>query len=312
MQSAINWLNDELLKTPVLTDTFLIKERKLESEIKELKRKQRQSFNLRTEMENATKQIKEHKSRFEQALGVKIRIETLIQDKLIGNTSELLEEIQLCQQKIKQLNDFLKNNYDIEKKIKSAEECINKNMNDIGKNLDFEQAYQPVNLKFSLNSFDLYFDVNEKHVYLRSVGSGANWLGCHISLFTALMKYFCQQENSCLIPPVLFLDQPSQVYFPTSIDISGKFDAKELKKNEGKESEADADIKSVTNLYQQLVDFCKQTYKETHIMPQIIITDHADNLKLKECDFDADLVKGRRWRNEGEGFIKLTDFDVIE
>ena len=102
------------------------------------------------------------------------------------------------------------------------------------------------------------------------------------------------------------------MYFPTSIDISGKFDAKELKKNEGKESEADADIKSVTNLYQQLVDFCKQTYKETHIMPQIIITDHADNLKLKECDFDADLVKGRRWRNEGEEFIKLTDFDVIE
>lgn len=312
LQSAINWLNDELLKTPVLTDSFLLKAKKLESEINELRRNQRTVLSLRTEMENATKQIKEHKSRFEQALGVKIRIETLIQDKLIGNTSELLEEIQLCQQKIKQLNDFLKNNYDIEKKIKLAEECINKNMNDIGKNLDFEQAYQPVNLKFSLNSFDLYFDVNKKHVYLRSVGSGANWLGCHISLFTALMKYFCQQENSCLIPPVLFLDQPSQVYFPTSIDISGKFDAKELKKNEGKESEADADIKSVTNLYLQLVDFCKQTYKETHIMPQIIITDHADNLKLKECDFDADLVKGRRWRNEGEGFIKLTDFDVIE
>ncbi len=307
LQLAINWLNSELLKIPVLTDTFLVKAEKLESEINELKRKQRTVLALRTEMENATKQIKEQKSRFEQAIGVKVRIETLIQDKLIGNTSELLEKIQLCEQKIKQLNDFLKNTYDIERKLKSAEECINKNMNTIGKNLDFEPAYQLANLKFSLSSFDLYFDLNGKHVYLRSVGSGANWLACHISLFTALIKYFCQQGNSCLMPPILFLDQPSQVYFPTSIDIHEKFDAKELKKNEGKEDEADADMKSVTNLYQQLVDFCKKTFEETHIMPQIIITDHADNLKLEGCDFDSELVKGRRWRKKNDGLIKLTD-----
>ena len=312
LQSAINWLNDELLKTPVLTSSFLMKAKKLESEINELKRKQRTTLALRTEMENVTKQIKDRKSRFEQALGIKIRIETLIQDKLIGNTSELLEEIQSCEEKIKRLNDFLKNTYDIENKIKSAEECINKNMNAVGKNLDFEQAYQPVKLKFSLSSFDLYFDVNGTPVYLRSIGSGANWLACHISLFTALTKYFCQQGNTCLIPPILFLDQPSQVYFPTSIDISKKFDAKELKKNEGKEDEADADMKSVTNLYQQLVDFCDKTVKETHIMPQMIITDHADNLKLMGCDFDKDLVKGRRWRNEHDGFIKLASFDAVE
>ena len=304
LQSAINWLNDELLKTPVLTNGFLVKAKKLESEINELKRNQRTVLALRTEMENATKLIKERKSRFEQAIGVKVRIETLIQDKLIGNTSELLEQIQLCEDKIKQLNNFLKNTYDIDRKIKSAEECINENMNAIGKNLDFEQTYQPVNLKFSLNSFDLYFDINGKPVYLRSVGSGANWLACHISLFTALIKYFCQQGNSCLIPPILFLDQPSQVYFPTSIDISEIFDAKELKKNEGKENEADADMKSVTNLYQQLVDFCSQTAEETNIKPQIIITDHADKLKLRDCDFDEDLVRNRRWRNQGDGFIK--------
>lgn len=307
LQSAINWLNDELLKTPVLTDSFLVKEKKLESEINNLKHNRRTTLTLRTEMENATKQIKERKSRFEQAIGVKVRIETLIQDKLIGNTSELLEQIQLCEDKIKQLNSFLRNTYDIDRKIKSAEECINENMNAIGKKLDFEQAYQPVNLKFSLNSFDLYFDINGKPVYLRSVGSGANWLACHISLFTALIKYFCQQGNSCLIPPILFLDQPSQVYFPTSIDISEIFDAKELKKNEGKENEADADMKSVTNLYQQLVDFCNKTAEETNIMPQVIITDHADNLKLTACNFDTDLVRGRRWRNEYDGFIKLTD-----
>ena len=151
----------------------------------------------------------------------------------------------------------------------------------------------------------MYFEVAKSKIYLRSVGSGANWLACHISLFTALLKYFCQQGNFCLIPPILFLDQPSQVYFPISTDIEEEFNAKELKRKEDKESEADADLSAVTNLYQQLVDFCKKTYEETEIMPQIIITDHADKLKLQNCDFEKELVRNRRWRNIGDGFIKL-------
>ena len=97
------------------------------------------------------------------------------------------------------------------------------------------------------------------------------------------------------------------MYFPTSTDIASEFDAKKLKEAEGKEEQVDADLKSVTNLYQQLVKFCKETFKETNIMPQIIITDHADNLKLEDCDFDKDLVRGRRWRGKNEGFIKIGD-----
>lgn len=307
LQSAIEWLNGELRKTPVLAESFLVKQKALKQERDVLKKDLSRCQKLITDMENVQKQARERRSRYEQAVNVKERIVATIQEKLIGNEPELLEEIDKYENSIKRINKFLSDNYNIENKMKSAEIAINKNMNVIGGKLDFEQTYKPVNLNFSLDTFDLHFNVKGKPVYLRSVGSGANWLACHISLFTGLIKYFCQQGSSCLIPPILFLDQPSQVYFPTSTDIASEFDAKKLKEAEGKEEQVDSDLKSVTNLYQQLVKFCKETFEETKIMPQIIITDHADNLKLEDCDFDKDLVRGRRWRAKNEGFIKLID-----
>ena len=307
LQSAIEWLNSELQKTPVLAETFLVKQKELKQERDELKKTLSHYKELIADMENVQKQARERRTRYEQAVNVKERIVAIIQEKLIGNESELLEEIGKCEGSIKSIKKFLGDNYNIENKMKSAEIAINKNMNTIGEKLDFEETYKPVNLIFSLDTFDLHFNIKGESVYLRSVGSGANWLACHISLFTGLIKYFCQQGSSCLIPPILFLDQPSQVYFPTSTDIASEFDAKKLKEAEGKEEQVDSDLKSVTNLYQQLVKFCKETFEETKIMPQIIITDHADNLKLEDCDFDKDLVRGRRWRAKNEGFIKLID-----
>lgn len=310
LQSAIEWLNGELRKTPVLAESFLVKQKALKQERDVLKKDLSRCQKLITDMENVQKQARERRSRYEQAVNVKERIVATIQEKLIGNEPELLEEIGKYEDSIKRINKLLSDNYNIEKKMKSAEIAINKNMNAIGGKLDFEKTYKPVNLNFSLDTFDLHFDIKGKAVYLRSVGSGANWLACHISLFTGLIKYFCQQGASCLIPPILFLDQPSQVYFPTSTDIATEFDAKKLKEAEGKEEQVDSDLKSVTNLYQQLVDFCKDTFKETSIMPQIIVTDHADNLKLTDCDFDKELVRGRRWREKNEGFIKIEKKDV--
>jgi len=135
---------------------------------------------------------------------------------------------------------------------------------------------------------------------------GAIWLYSHVCLFTSLPRYFCSLKNKCKIPSILFLDQPSQVYFPTIIDTdTTKFDPQTLKKIEKKEMSVDDDLKAVTNLFDQLVAFCNSTEKETGIQPQIIITDHADNLQLENADFE-DLVNGRRWREENSGLVKLT------
>ncbi len=124
---------------------------------------------------------------------------------------------------------------------------------------------------------------NKSKVFLRSMGSGANWLYCHIALFTSIQRYFCSIGDKALVPPILFLDQPSQVYFPTSIDHEENFSAKDLKEKEGKIETLDEDLSAVTNLFDQLISFCSSTDTETGIIPQIIVTDHADNLKLKDA-----------------------------
>jgi hypothetical protein len=139
------------------------------------------------------------------------------------------------------------------------------------------------------------------------MGSGANWLYCHLTLFLALQRFFCSLGDSCCIPSILFIDQPSQVYFPSVLDSGTEFVPERLAKIEGeaRKRPVDEDVKAVTNLYSQFVRFCKETLSATGIEPQLIVTDHADNLVLEDgVEFEA-LVQGRRWRTRG--FIELKE-----
>lgn len=99
----------------------------------------------------------------------------------------------------------------------------------------------------------------------------------------------------------MFLDQPSQVYFPTTIDTAPKFDAKDLKQKEGKE--ADDDLRAVTNLFIQIANVLYSMEKDYGFMPQVIISDHADYLDLKEYNFTDYVVC--RWRGKDNGFIDV-------
>ncbi len=171
-------------------------------------------------------------------------------------------------------------------------------MNDIGNKLSFEESFKPLNLKFSFETFDLWNEKEKgKKVFLRSMGSGANWLYCHLVLFMSLHKLFCQ-INDCKIPPILFLDQPTQVYFPnTSLDTNEEFDPEALAPSEKTQS-VDDDISSVNRFFSEIIDFCDTTKKETGSMPQIIITDHADDLKLENNKVFNSFVRAR-WRTRG-------------
>jgi hypothetical protein len=98
---------------------------------------------------------------------------------------------------------------------------------------------------------------------------GANWLYCHLTLFLALQRYFCGIGERCLIPSVLFLDQPSQVYLPSVLDSASEFSPRDLATKEGasRKRPVDDDISAVTNLYSQLVNFCEETLQRTFRTP---------------------------------------------
>lgn len=300
LENAINWLNLELSKSNYLLDSFESDKKEIEGQIVCIDNQIKDISDHIMMLDKITSQLQKNRGLEEQGLKVKLKIENLLESLTGIDSSKLDEEIQKSNRKIDGYKENLKNKFDVDKKLLEAEKYINNEMKKISKNFNFEESYGVINLKFSLESFELWHQKNNgEKIYLRSMGSGANWLYSHITLFLALNKFFCSLKNQSLIPPILFLDQPSQVYFPTAIrDENEEFSIDDIENKKGTKTK-DEDLRAVTNLFNQLVSFCKTTLEETGIEPQIIITDHADHLILdNNIDFET-LVNGRRWRQRG-------------
>lgn len=307
LSDAIDWLNTELKKTPQMLASFLPERRKLEAEIKEINQELKDISDEIRKILEVNKELEQNKSLEEQALRVLLTIENELKWALGKKTSFSDLNIGQIKQDIKDLEDKLITNYNVDEKLREAEDFINQSMNEIGLKLDFEDSYQPINLHFDIHTFELYhlrIKGNEKKkIYLRSMGSGANWLYSHICLFLSLLKYFSFLGDKALVPTVLFLDQPTQVYFPSVVDINEEiFDPKKLKEMKGEPEKLDTDLQAVTNLFQQIILFIENIYNDYGFKPQIIVSDHADRLKLKEGYSFENYVK-HRWRKKDEGFI---------
>jgi len=300
LNEAVMWLNRELGRSKYLLESYEEQELKVKLGIEKLKSEVESADKKIASLDKQIEELDKYKTQYEFALKAKLQAEMILEQLLEKPDQKLEEQLKDVMKRISELTHFLKN-YDIENKLIEGEKEICSIMEDIGNRFEFETSYQPINLRFSLDTFDLWHEVGERKVFLRSMGSGANWLYCHLTLFLALHRYFCRLGDNCLIPSILFLDQPSQVYFPSVLDTENEFSPKKIadKVGDDRKRPVDDDIKAVTNLYTQLVKFCEETLKETGIEPQIIVTDHADNLKLDgEVTFES-LVQGRRWRTYG-------------
>ena len=303
LTEAINWLNSELRKSPMRIDSFLPKKYEYEKELQEINQQIRLVNIEISKINEINKSLENDRSLEEQSLKIKLQIENELEwsrDKSISFDEEKFKDIK---KRIEEIEEVLQKTYNVEHKLKEAESFINRTMNDIGCKLDFEVSYQPINLCFDIHTFELYhLKDNNTRVYLRSIGSGANWLYSHICLFLAILKYFASLGDKALVPSILFLDQPSQVYFPATVDVSEDgFDAKGLKKLENKS--ADEDLKAVTNLFIQIINVINTIKEEYGFMPQIIISDHADHLDLGEYNFNDYVVS--RWRGKDQGFVDM-------
>jgi len=256
-----------------------------------------------TEIENTDEQLAKQKSLYESILMQKAKLFVLLDTLNMADDIELEKEIKDLKKQLKKITDALKE-YDVQKGLAYASDKVNEYMAEIGTHFEFEASYKPINLKFSFETFDLYhLTPDEEEIYLRSMGSGANWLYCHVTLFLALHRYFAELGGKCAIPSLLFLDQPTQVYFPNfNRDTSESFEeqkGQEARQRTENERPVDEDVKAVENLFSQLSIYCKELELNNGFSPQIIVTDHADNLTLDNgVEFES-LVNGNRWRSRG-------------
>ncbi|HHF3183989.1 TPA: DUF3732 domain-containing protein [Vibrio alginolyticus] len=283
---------------------------KFESSLVDVKRKTEAVSRALTELnqqvmeiEKTEKQLVEQKSLYESILMQKAKLFALIDTLNMADDAELEKQVKDLSKQIKDITRDLKK-YDVQKGLEKASADVNTYMADIGSYFEFEASYKPINLHFSFETFDLYHltPTNEK-IHLRSMGSGANWLYCHVTLFLALHKYFSLQGNSCAIPSILFFDQPTQVYFPNfNRDNADTFEEQknlESEQRTKKERHVDEDIKAVENLFSQFSNYCSELELDNGFSPQIIVTDHADSLTLSNGVPFEDLVNGNRWRSRG-------------
>ncbi len=120
------------------------------------------------------------------------------------------------------------------------------------------------------------FDTNIRNKLVK-----ANKNSTMATLFNALLHLSCK-ENKSVIPSFLFLDQPSQVYFP-----------KEYKQTE---DDVDENIEQVKNIFKVIKDELEIIKKDCDFMPQVVIMDHAD-----EKEFNTYVKK--RWSKDGDKLI---------
>ncbi|MFN7310149.1 MAG: DUF3732 domain-containing protein, partial [Vampirovibrionales bacterium] len=257
-----------------------------------------------TEIEKTEKELSEQKSLYESILMQKARLFVLLDTLNMADDEELENQITRFKNQLKEINTELKK-YEVKKGLESSTEKVNQYMAEIGKHFAFEKSYEPINLHFSFETFDLYHLQGDEKIYLRSMGSGANWLYSHITLFLALHKYFAELGDECAIPSLIFFDQPTQVYFPNfNRDNSTTFEEQKKQEVEQRRKSAipqdvDDDITAVENLFSQLSIYCSEVEEANGFCPQIIVTDHADNLILSNGVLFDSLVNGNRWRTRG-------------
>lgn len=282
---AAEWLDNELMITEKYTADF-------SEDIRKLKEIHSQ---IDVKIQEVWKQIKTIEQKFisskvlvskrEKVNYAKARIALYAEMSDSGIFETVDEDIAELKGKIKQLEEKIQG-FDVDTKKAKAQAFLSENMNRLSLSLDFEDEYRPINLNFGLidETFDIYqYQNNREKIHLYEMGSGANWVSCHIALFLSFLRYFAKQNNSPM-PLFMFFDQPSQVYFPQG--------------NSNKDDEiTQADLMAVNKMYQTIFDEINSIGKDTGILPQIIIVDHVDGKNL-ECKEEFEGYIRCNWRNE--------------
>jgi hypothetical protein len=185
--------------------------------------------------------------------------------------------------------------YDLKSKIEEANVFINKTMNTLKDKLDFEEELKQGEMKFDLATFDFYYLHKSKKIHLSEMGSGANWLACHLCLFLALLKLTVRENSS--IPAVLFFDQPSQVYFPKVRRVFSSSNREELL-TDNDADKVDENIVQVINIFNVINEFLDELANDVNInfKPQVIVLEHADEPEL-------DKFIRVRWSTKGKKLI---------
>ncbi|MDD3854237.1 DUF3732 domain-containing protein [Sulfurimonas sp.] len=282
-EKAKNKIKSELSEINLIPPKIIEQKNKLEDELKKYKQKYEEENSKYFSIRNTYQHIVSQEDKKEKLLELKSKIKSnqqILKDFKIFNNKEKEELLQ----KQKNLQDELAG-FNFETTLKQVEVKIAEYINEIINNgLELEKSLGDANLYFNIEEFSLFQNFKSKRIYLSEMGSGSNWLNCHIALMLGLHKYIAL--NNSKIPSFIFFDQPSQVYFPSEEDIN------KSKIDENKES----DLTTVKNIFRNIIKNIEEinSNKNVNSQIQLLITDHYST---DEEWFTKHIIKDGEWIN---------------
>ncbi len=190
----------------------------------------------------------------------------------LEDTSDLRRRISELQKRIASLASQLSDEV-VDERVESILSILSRDMTAWAQKLRLEHSEYP--LRLDLKRLTVVADTVDGPVLMEEMGSGENCVGYHLIAHLALHRWFVNKRRP--VPRFLFVDQPSQVYFPPDTDVDGTM--------EGSKEE---DREAVARMYLLAYDLVQELKPDF----QVIITDHAD---LKESWFQDSVIE--RWRH---------------
>lgn len=190
-----------------------------------------------------------------------------------GGIPALVRRVDLAKKRVDDLEAKLAE-YDIEERLQSILNLVGTQMSALARDLETEYSSFPYRL--DLKRLTVSADTPSGPVSMDRMGSAENWLACHLIAHLALHQYLAGRDRP--VPRFLFLDQPTQVYYPPEQDAAGSI--------EGLRNEDQIAVRRIFDLLFRFAEALAPNF-------QIIITDHAD---LKDERFQSAVVQ--RWRGD--------------
>ena len=260
--------------TPGLEALIIEQETKLDETRRSL-RENRASLEAIRREDDRVAELRDSASKRAHVLGrVSLFLEALPE---ASDPTELRREIARLQEEASELEESLGAEI-VQERLDSILSVVARRLTEWSERLELEHQGSPFRL--DLRRLQVVADTERGPVPMDQMGSGANWLGCHLIAHLALHHWFVRKSRP--VPRFLFLDQPSQVYFPAEQDVDGAIDELE-----------DEDRIAVVRMFELIRDVVAE------LAPgfQVVVTEHAD---LAESWFQDSVLE--RWRH-GEALV---------
>ncbi|MCZ9157779.1 DUF3732 domain-containing protein [Escherichia albertii] len=297
LSAVVNNLEKKVLKINIMSNALFdnpVADKELDNLKKELRNQQDELQNIRKQklqLENIDKATSDSLNKVYVIIG---RIqETLSSLNKVKNTDDIGEKIKEINTQLTPLEQYFKTSnrenleYAVYKKINSLIEKYADKF-ELDRRGDISLDKKELTLSFKASTFS-------KNEYLWEVGSGANWMGYHISVFLAFHEFLSHADRSTL-PPFSFLviDQPSQVYFPSTD--SGENILDQTDKNGDLQITRQDDITAT----RQIFEILSSAIEENDYNFQIIVLEHADKSIWEKV---SNTHESACWKNKGDGLI---------